>query len=743
MIAGQQHPAGLGVTTVRPSMDFETYSEAGTYFDFVKSAYKTVVKNKTGIGITGAWTYSRHPSTEVISLAYDLKDGQGPRLWIPGQPNPTDLFNHIVRGGIVSAFNSMFEYCVWRNVCAARMGWPDFPLEQFRDTQAKGMAFSLPAALEKAAEAIQADVKKNKEGKALIKLFSVPRTPTKADPSLRRRVTADVTFKVKDETGVTRDEHCTERAHRFYQYNIDDIRAEDAIGARVPDLSPEELELWILDQNINVRGCKVDREALDAFNALIPQFEKKYNAELSAVSGGRVNGAKESVAMARFITELGYPCKSVAKDQLEAMLADDELPELARTILTLRQRLAQSSVAKIPTIIHGLDTDNRARGMFAYYGAHTGRFAGRGAQPQNFPASGPNVWSCPECGMVYGRSDVACCGARGALPVAEWTPHAVECVIHIAKNRDLDLLEQYYPDPFAAISGCLRGLFMAEVGHDLIDSDYSAIEAVVLACLAGEQWRIDLFNGHGMIYEMSASKITGIPFEDFIRHKEDTGEHHPLRKKVGKVCELALGYMGGVGAMKAFGAEKFMTEAEMETTKKKWRAESPEIVNFAYGLERCAVNAVKNPGVYFDYRRIRYVAHDNKLFCILPSGRAITYHRPVVSPKMMPWGKMKDSLSYMGWKNNNWVRIDTHGGKLSENTTQAVARDVFTFAMVNLERAGYPIVLHTHDQITCEIPQGFGSIEEFEKIMSQRPAWCADWPIRAAGGWRGKRYRKD
>ncbi len=739
----QPKRAGLGFSTSLPSIDFETYSEAGLYFDYAKRAWKPLVDNKKGISIAGAWTYSKHPTTEVICIAYDLKDGNGSQLWRPGDTPPTPLLNHVANGGLLSAFNSMFEFCIWFNVCVPKHGWPVLPLRQLRDTQAKAQAFSLPGELGKAAEAIKAEVKKNSDGKALIKLFSVPRAPTAKDPALRRRVT-DV-GNVKNQK--TKElETIQEAAQRFYNYCVDDIRAEDAISALVPDLSPEELELWLLDQEINVRGCEVDRDALNDFNFLIPQFEKKYNAELTQITGGRINGAKESVGIAKLISDLGYPCDSVAKDSVDAMLADDTLPPLARQVLDIRQKLSQSSVAKIPTILHRLADDNRCRGMFAYYGAHTGRFAGRGPQPQNFPASGPDVWNCPSCGFVYGRPDVQCCGTTEPLPSCEWTPHAVECVVQLAKKRDLNLLETYYPDSFKAISGCLRGLFIAKEGHELIDSDYSAIEAVVLACLAGEQWRIDLFNDHGKIYEMSASKITGIPFEEFVRHKKETGDHHPMRKKVGKICELALGYMGGVGAMKAFGAEKFMSESEMDETKKKWRAESPAIVNLWYGLERAAKNAIKNPGYYYDYMYIRYLCYDNKLFCVLPSGRILTYHEPVISQKLMPWGKYKDSISYMGWKSDTggkWCRIDTHGGKLSENVTQAVARDIFTFAMVNLERAGYKIVLHTHDQITCEVPVGWGSIEEFEGIMSRRPAWCADWPIKASGGWRGKRYRKD
>ena len=724
---GTQAPCGLGVTTVMASMDFETYSEAGMYYDFHKKAFKTLLPNKQGISIAGAWAYSLHPSTEALCLAYDLKDGYGSRLWVPGNPAPADLLAHIAAGRVVSAFNSFFEYSIWTNVCAARLGWPPLPLESLRDTQAKAQAYSLPKALGKVAEAIEADVPKNPDGKALIKKFCIPRTPTKNDP--RARIHMD------DEP---------DDAARFLQYCIDDIRAEDAIAAKVPDLSPTELNLWLLDQKINLRGCKIDRDAVDDLLVLIAQINIKYTAEICRITNGAVRTAKEVITMAKFVTDNGYPMDSVAKEHVIAALDDDALPDICRQVLDIRFMMAISSVAKIPTLVHSLTEDNRARGMFAYHQAHTGRFAGQGVQPQNFPKAGPKTWQCDSCRQVYGIEYSAChCG--GAIGSHEWSVEAVETVLDIAKRRSLPDLEAVFPSAFASISGCLRGLFIAADGHELISSDYSAIEAVVLAAMAGEEWRLEVFRTHGKIYEMSAAKVTGIPFEEFIRYKKETGDHHPMRGKIGKVAELASGFGGGLGAWKAFGADKFMSDPEIQENVKRWRIESPNIKKFWYGLQDAAIAAIQVPGTSHDFRGVRYYMRDNILYCVLPSGRSMTYHKPILTPEKTSWGKDTVRITYMGWKSTikKWTRLSTWGGKLTENVIQAVSRDIFTNAMPKLESAGYPIVLHTHDEMVSEVPTGYGSIAEYETIMADVPEWCRDWPIRADGGWRGKRYRKD
>jgi DNA polymerase len=329
----------------------------------------------------------------------------------------------------------------------------------------------------------------------------------------------------------------------------------------------------------------------------------------------------------------------------------------------------------------------------------------------------------------------------------EWCVEVVDLALNDIATRDLQYVEQQWGNAVAAVSGCLRGLFSAAPGCDLICSDYSAIEAVVGAELAGEAWRQEVFQTHGNIYLASASKITGTPLEEYLRYKKENNRHHPDRKK-GKVAELASFYGGGLGAWKAFGADEFLTDEEIQDNVRAWRAASPAVTAFWWGLQDAAVLAIQLPGRCYSYRGISYGVQNDILFCRLPSGRTLTYHQPRVASKMMPWGKETVCITYMGWNSNylngpvGWMQLETYGPKMVENCCQAVARDILAHGMMQLAAAGYPIVLHVHDEVVAEVPAGTGSIEEFERIMSTMPAWAAGWPVKAANGWRGQRYRK-
>jgi DNA polymerase len=406
-----------------------------------------------------------------------------------------------------------------------------------------------------------------------------------------------------------------------------------------------------------------------------------------------------------------------------------------------------------------------------YMGAErTGRFSGSGSQPQNLKNSGPDAVECKGCGAwsVLKPGALPACPACGHLNLKahEWGADSCEAALAYIATGDLDRVEAHWGSAVELAASCMRGLFIAEDGFDLICSDYSAIEAVVLACLAGEQWRIDVFNTHGKIYEASASQASGVPLDEILAHKKKTGKHHPLRKK-GKVRELAGGYNGWIGAWKNFGADAYMSDDEIKADVLSWRGESPAIVEMwggqwrktpgrwqftpeLYGVEGAVVSALQNPGTMTQYRDI-YFHHDTRvdvLYITLPSGRRLAYHQPRLTV-----GKDQRKLdilqiSFMGYNTNalqgpvGWVRRFTYGGRLVENITQAVARDILVHAMLRVEDAGYPIVLHVHDEIVSEILKGFGSIEEYEALMMVRESWFKDWPIKAAGGWRGREFRK-
>lgn len=729
-------------------IDFETYSEAGYEWSPELQKWRPLNPTKPGLSGVGAWIYSVHSSADIISLAY------GGSMWVPGMPPPLSLFEYAKNGGVFWAWNSFFEFCIWANVAVQRYGWPIVPLDQFRCSMARARAWGLPGHLANAGAALSLDIQKDKAGANLIRKLSVPRNPTKHNALTR----------------LTPESNPKDFAD-FWAYNAQDVKAEAAVDKVTPPLLPHEEKLWLLDQKINTRGVHVDRGALEDCIAIFHEAERKYLQELRDITDGTVETVNELQKMAGWMGAQGVLSHSLDADAVVALLERQDLPQNIRRVLEIRQILGSSSVKKLFSIKLYLADDDRIRGLFQYCGAErTGRFAGRGPQPQNMPSSGPPVVKCPQCGQVQwvglGSWCRGCQAHVGEMPGTDWGIEAIEACLSDISTRNLPHVEQCWGDPLTAISGCLRGLFTAAPGHEFICSDYSSIEAVVLAVLAGEEWRIEVFRTHGKIYEMSAAKISGIPFEEFLRHKEETGQHHHLRKKLGKVAELASGYAGWIGAWKAFGADAFMDDQEIKRNILAWREASPMIVEFwggqyrkvpgawefrpeLFGLEGAAVSAVLNPGQCFSYRAITYGVKNGVLYCRLPSGRCLAYHQPQL---VHTWDEMRNvwyyKLSFMGWNDNpkmgaqGWVRLETYGGKLTENVVQATARDILTHALPNLEDAGYPVVLHVHDEPCSEVPTGTGGVDEYERIMTTLPEWAAGWPIKASGGWRGRRYRK-
>lgn len=752
-------PIGPGITTALPGVDFETYSDAGYLWDPELNKWKGLPdapQNKRGIDVISTAVYAEHPSTKVLSLAYTLPENSNdydatrltaPILWLPGMRPPTDLFDYIASGGLIAAYYSPFEFYIWLHKCCAVMDWPPLNYRQLRDTMAKARRAALPGKLEKAGEVLALPQQKDKLGKALLDKFSKPRQPTKKDKRRRVMPADDVPAFLQ-----------------FNLYNGQDCVAEAAVGAAVPDLSADELPVWLLDQKINFRGVHIDRKALNDCLFVARAAIKKYTTELQQITGGVVKTAGECAKIRKVLADYGVHTANLDADTVKEALKRNNLPPPAKRILEIRSIIGAASVKKLFALDRHASHDSRIRDLFAYYGGHTGRWAGKGPQPQNLKASGPKVKQCgnmigdKECGTVYWAKRNSCpvCGApEWAASETEWSTLAVETALRDIATRDRVHIEADWGDAIDAICGCLRGLFVAAPGAELICSDFSAVEAVILAILAGEQWRIDIFNTHGLIYEKTASMITGIPFDEIVAHKTNTGIHHKARKPLGKIPELASGFGGGLGAWIKIGALNYMTEDEIRMNVKKWRAASPMIEKFWYGLEGAAHKAVRYPGQVFEFRGIKYfVDEDNRktrrvLYCQLPSGRLISYWDPELHPDVTLYGRQVWKLTYMGWNSDykkgpkGWIRLETYGGKLTENVVQAIARDLLANAMLLAEQAGYAIVLHVHDEIVAEVKEGTGSIEELERIMCTLPPWAMGWPIKAAGGWRGRRYRKD
>jgi len=601
-------------------------------------------------------------------------------------------------------------------------------------------------------EVLNIDHPKDPEGDRLLRKFSVPRKPTKNKP----------------ETRVLPDDE-PEEAERLYAYNERDIVAESEVSGRVPDLTGAELKFWQATLRSNSRGVALDVENARACEVILDAALARYHGELAELTGGSVTSASEVQKLTGWLGAHGVKMRSLDETATTEALNRPDLPPPARRALELRQRVASSSVKKLYAMLRQVTGEGRLHDLFIYHRARTGRDGGADVQPQNLPKAGPTLSWCDAvggCGKPYGQHLNVCphCGAPEWLSTKDgWSWGATEAALEVIRLGSLDWVEYVFGDALLTISGCIRGLFTAAPGHRLICSDYSSIEAVVTAVLAGEQWRIDAFRRKEDIYYHGAGGVTGWTYEQYKAWEREHGHKHPDRQELGKPGELGLGFGGWISAWRQFDKSGRFTDAEIKQNILKWRDASPMIVELwggqvrgkpwaperseLYGLEGAAIAAVMNPGQCYDYRGILWGVKDDCLYCRLPSGRLMAYHRPRLGPSRKWEGQI--SLSLEGYNTNakmgpmGWVRFDTYGGRLTENVVQATARDIMRDAVLRLEAAGYPIVLRVHDELVAEVPNGFGSIEEFERLMSQVEPWAEGWPIRASGGWEGMRYRKD
>jgi DNA polymerase len=744
--------------TYEPTFDFETYSEAGFVWEPPSdkkplgrwTCLPNAPQGKKGLPIVGASVYSEHPTADVLCLRYDIHGDHAPKLWRPGMPLPYDLFDYLARGGIIEAHNAMFERLIWENVCVPKYGFPPLNPYNLRCSMATARVNNLPGKLENLGDVLQVVTKKDADGKRLLAKFSVPRNPTKGD----------------ERTRITPDDDPAD-AERLYDYCADDVRSEQECAALMEPMSPAELLFWQIDQEINHRGLGVDRKGVRDCIAVLQQAIDQYGAECVAITNGLEAGQLAEIR--GWLAAQGVALPDMQAETVEMKLADPTLPPHARRVLEIRSLIGSASVKKLFAMEYQANRNDRLQNLIVHHGARTGRPTGEGPQPLNLPKAGPKLVTCGACQRPHRHDANACPWCNVPCPPIErkraWKPDMVPHVLEIMGSRVLGLVEFFFGDALLAIMGCVRGLFQAADGYDLIASDYSAIEAVVLAMLAGEQWRIDAFVNDEPIYLVGASKITGKPLAEYLAYYDQHGDHHPDRQNIGKVSELACGFGGWIGSYKAFGSTE--PDDVIKAQIVAWRAASPAIVEFwggqwrgppwrrehreLFGMEGAFISAVHRrgeeirpaccPTVAFTYAVDRDVLH-----ITLPSGRRLAYH----SPRLATSRRNADELeiSYMTWNSNpkygpmGWVRMDTYGGRLTENVVQAVAHDILRHAIINLRAAGYPTVLHVYDEIVAEIPCGTGSVEQFEAIMATLPPWCAGWPVRASGGWRGKRYRK-
>jgi DNA polymerase len=637
----------------------------------------------------GLENYASHPDTDVWCMASAVGDGE-PELWVPGMQPVV-----VHRESIVYAHNAHFELAIWNQIMVPRYGFSKLDPKQVRCTMAMAYSMGMPGSLEKASAAMGITMRKDLEGQRLMMQMAKPK------PAL-----------VGEGIQWWDDE---ERRHKLYEYCKQDVRVERELAKRALNLSNEEQKLWAVDYAINRRGVPVDRQAVLAAIPIVEREQERLSEELRTVSQGKVSRPSEVAALTRWCVSRGVDCPSLQRTDVLDLLSQLDLPADVRRALEIRHEFAKTSTAKLKSMLECSTKDGRVMYPLQYHAAATGRWGGRRMQPHNFP--------------------------RPSLTQDE-IESVLDCIVNMPIEKAITFISLLYGHPLEVISSCLRGLICAPEGKELLAGDFANIEGRVLAWLAQERWKLDAFKAFDAgtgddLYLLSASRIYHRPTSDFTKKSPE--------RQIGKVAELACGYGGGVGAFQtmAYTYGVRVPKSEAEQIKEAWRQANPNIKQYWYDLESAATSAVTTPGVVFTVRNVAFRTKGSFLFCRLPSGRLLTYPYPKMKPREMPWGEEREQIHYMhvNGMTNKWEETHTYGGKLSENITQAVSRDILADAILRCESAGYPVILHVHDEIVSELPTGHGDLARFTQLMAEIPQWATGLPI-AVEGWRGKRYRK-
>jgi len=618
---------------------------------------------------TGVYKYASDPSTDIWCMAYKAPWSDDVQVWLPGDEMDERLEDWIVEGGLLSAWNANFERTIWNEIMVSRYQWPRTSIKQWRCTMAQASAMGLPRALGQAASVLGVEEQKDKAGAALMLRMARP-----------RKVNADGSYTWWN----TKDKIDT-----LVAYCIQDVKTELSVAATLNDMPDSERRLYQLDQRINDRGVKVDLDLIERVSKLANSASENIDAEIKRLTNGQVKAATNAMDLTAWLRGYGLKVNSVDKQTVTRMLGMEKLHPIIKQVLRLRQDGAKSSTAKYEAMVNAANADNRMRGLLMYHGAATGRWSGRLVQPQNFP-------------RPQKKND--------------------ELETIIAKLKADEDVSEYGAGTVLA-SDLLRSMLIAEDGHRLMFADYSAIEARVLAWIAGQTDLVETFRNGGDVYKEMASAIYNVNVESVTDGQ----------RQVGKMAILGCGYgMGG----KRF-AEQCATmginvdEDEAKRIVSVYREKNNRIAQYWRDSENEFVEMVKGAG------RVGSVGLP------LPSGRSLTYHNPRIIQRETPWGAMRDTaqVDTLNSVTRQWVSQIIWGGLLTENVVQATARDLMATAMMALELKGYNVILSVHDEIISEVPDDFGSLEEMIEIMTRVPAWADGCPVNAEGKV-GKRYRK-
>jgi DNA polymerase bacteriophage-type len=713
----------------------------------------------------GSQRYSEDPRTEVMCLAFLLPDETEPHLWVPpyeniglyewdeeqGDGGPMiDLWNEISSGTLIEAHNASFERAHWENIMVPRFGWPEIRPEQWRCSASVAAANSLPRSLDGVSKALELPEKDAKGHKLMLKL-SKPRGVLKADleyaagllfgDSSRWKeiekpktvfqlletishITPERGYRVQGVEGIAHLNPWHEKPEeleRLFAYCKNDVMVEHAVSETLGEgLSEQELEIWQLDQTMNFRGMHLDMELVDAALALTDSAVADGNERLFELTGGQVSTIGQRDKFLAWINAEGRrggehsaghltpPMENLQKATIKEALDHPELWEDdAYEALRLRASLSKTSTSKYKMMVGAVCKDSRARGTLYYHGTDTGRWAGRGVQPQNFPR-----------GTIKAKMDEIC---------------------NDVLTQDKASLDFLYGDAMEVLSSALRGAICAAPGSELVSADYAAIEARGIFWLAGDHDALKIFSSGGDIYKEMAVKIYNVPISEVTKDM----------RHVGKTAILGLGY--GMGSMRfreqvGWQDRPANSIAQAQRIVNIYRLSYPKIPAFWKALNDTAMLTVETGRTTtMSEGRITMSTDSDFLNITLPSGRNMKYYKPKVerlwSERFENWQK-KLTFMAVNTVSKKYGRWETFGGRLAENVTSGMCRDIMAEAMLRAEDGGvYKPILTVHDEILCEVKHPKGSVEDFEELMTLSPLWADGFPIKAEG-WKGLRYRK-
>ncbi len=618
---------------------------------------------------TGVYVYADDPSTDIWCMAYAFDDEE-PKVWTPGMEMDVRLEDYIVEGGKLRAWNAAFERVIWNKIMVERYQWPRTRTLQWHCTMAQASTMGLPRALGQAAAVLGLDEQKDKAGQALMLRMARPRK-TKEDGTHTWWNTPD-------------------KISSLVEYCLQDVRTEVAVANAIHEMDANERQIFLLDQRINDRGVMLDRDLLNRVRTLADTSKDEIDSEIRRLTNGEVQAATQGASLVAWLRKYGITTKSVDKQSVAKMLTLDIHPVIKR-VLELRQDGAKSSTAKLDAMEHAAGADDRMRGLLVYHGAATGRWSGKLVQPQNFPRP------------------------------AKKQDEIYEIIGKLKAGEDVS---SHGPGTLIA-SDLLRSMIIAKPGHRLLFADYSAIEARVLAWMAGQDQLVTTFSEGGDVYKEMAKDIYNKPVD-----KITGGE-----RQVGKMAILGCGYgMGG----KRFAEQCAVMGIDVDPDEaarivKVYRESNDKISGYWSKVER----------EFLDLCHSAIDAGEKIVRAPLPSGRSLTYHNPRIIQRETPWGEMRDTaeVDTLNSVTRQWTSQVIWGGLLTENYVQATARDLMAGAMMRLELQGYYVIMSVHDEIICEVPDNHGTLAEMIEIMTAVPDWATGCPV-AAEGKESVRYEK-